>query len=93
MNEALVVVPPLFLVRLFGVPASVRLPAKVREEVTFEAHGKCFHVKRLASDVWFLSCPLNSPRARFGTLEEIAEDVGHVLETGALPVSKGKPVH
>lgn len=88
MAQTLVVVPPLALVQLFGVPELVRLPAKVREEVTFEAHGKRFKVKRISRDSWFLSCPLHDSQARFGTREEIAEDVGTVLETGSLPHAK-----
>jgi hypothetical protein len=79
------------LVKMFGVPELVRLPATVGQETTFEAHGKRFHLKRIATDTWFLSCPLNDPRARFGTQEEIAEDVGRVLESGHLPRSIGFP--
>jgi hypothetical protein len=87
-KQSLVVVAPTLLVNLFGVPPMVRIPSKMREEITFEAHGKRWHCKRIASDTWMLSVPLHSPRARFGTASEIAEDIGSVLETGELPQSK-----
>jgi hypothetical protein len=82
-----VVVPPLYLVTLFGVPAMVRLPSKVGESNEFGAHGKRFTTKRLRRDVWFLRCE-GETRGRFGTAQEIQSDIGHVLETGALPREK-----
>ena len=84
-KQSLVVVAPTLLVNLFGVPPMIRLPSKVREEITFDAHGKRWHCKRIATDVWALSAPLHSPRMRCGTASEIAEDIGSVLETGELP--------
>ena len=86
--KTMVVVTPTLLVKLFGVPECVRLPAKMREETTFEAHGRHFIVKRIERNTWFLSCPLCDPRARFGTQTEIAADIGHVLECGRLPHEK-----
>lgn len=90
MAKRIVVVPPRLLVDLFGVPESVSLPSRRGEEITFEAHGKRFHVKKITGTEYFLSCPLHSPRTRFGTGKEIAEDIGRVLECGILPQCKEK---
>lgn len=87
-KQSLVVVAPTLLVELFDVPPMIRMPAKLREEITFKAHGKRWHCKRLATDIWSLSAPLHSPDMRFGTAAEIADDIGFVLETGELPRSK-----
>jgi hypothetical protein len=88
MNKtARIVVTPTLLVRMFGLPDFVKMPSKVGQEITFDAYGKRFLVKRSARNVFFLSCPLASPRCRFGTLDQIAEDVATVLETGAMPQS------
>jgi hypothetical protein len=76
------------MVKLFGNPEMVRMPSKIGEEITFECHGKRFHCKRVRRDCWWLSSPLHSPVCRFGNAGEIAEDIGNVLETGALPQSK-----
>lgn len=69
------------------VPEAVTMPGKIGEEVTFIAHGKRWHVKRVRRDCWWLSAPLHDSRCRFGTQAEIADDIGVVLETGALPRS------
>jgi hypothetical protein len=87
MAQDTFVVAPTLLVKMFGVPESVRVPRKLGEETTFIAYSIRFHLKKLASDTWCLSCPLHSPRCRFGNRAEIIEDVGKVLETGALPKS------
>ena len=86
--NTLVITPPTMLVQMFGVPESVKMPAKIGEEITFQAYGKRWHCKRVRRDCYWLSAPLSSPRCRFGTREEIAEDIGNVLETGSLPESK-----
>ncbi len=86
--KRLTIVPPTYLVTMFGVPESVGMPARVGDEVTFEAHGKRWHTKRVNRISWNLWAPLHSPRMRWGTRKEIAEDIGVVLETGAMPQSK-----
>jgi hypothetical protein len=84
------IVPPVLLVRMFGVPESVTMPRKIGQEITFTAYDRLFHCKRVRRDCWWLSAPLSSPRCRFGTADEIAADIGHVLETGNLPESKNR---
>lgn len=83
-----IIVPPMLLVRMFGVPDRVAMPRKVGEEITFEAYSKRWHCKRISKTTWNLWAPLHSPRMRFGNASQIAEDIGHVLETGALPMAK-----
>lgn len=83
-----IIVSPTMLVTMFGVPDRVSMPRKVGQEITFEAYQKRWHCKRLGRTTWNLWAPLSSPRMRFGTAKEIAADIGHVLETGALPQSK-----
>ena len=82
------IVTPLLLVQLFGVPDAVNMPRKVGEEITFDAHGKRWHCKRVNRYSWNLWAPLHSPRMRWGNAKEIAEDIGNVLETGAMPEAK-----
>ncbi len=90
MANVIHVIPPAYLVTLFNVPEFVALPAKIGgDAVLFDAHGKRWQVKRLRRSVYFLA-ELVHPctRARFGTAKEIAEDIGIVLECGALPHAK-----
>jgi len=61
---------------------------KLGETVTFEMHGKRFHLKKINRTEYFLSCPLSSPRSRFGNRKEILEDIQSISETGVLPRSK-----
>lgn len=86
--KTIVIVPPVLLVRMFGVPEHVKMPTKNNPEVTFDAHGRRFTVRRINPTTYTLSCLLHDPRMRFGTANEIAEDIGHVLETGRLPHAK-----
>ena len=79
------VVPPVLLVRLFGVPESIAMPRKVGDIVQYAAHGRQFQVKRVNRDTWHLRDLGIAERSRFGTVKEIADDVGSTLETGALP--------
>lgn len=82
------IVPPALLVQMFGVPESVALPTAIGAETVFDAHGKRFYCKKVRRDCFHLSAPLSSPRFRWGTAKEMAEDIGHVLETGSMPQSK-----
>lgn len=83
-----IIVPPVLLVRMFGVPESVAMPRRVGDEITFEAYSKRWHCKRINRNTWNLWAPLHSQRMRFGNSSQIAEDIGHVLETGAMPQIK-----
>lgn len=60
-------------------------------EIVFDAHGRRFRCCRLATDTWFLECPLVTPRTRFGNKLEIMSDIAHCLETGILPGKAGRP--
>ncbi len=58
----------------------------------FESHGKRFTLKRLARDVYCLSCPLHTGRVRFAdTYREIVQDVSHCIDYGVLPGTAGHP--
>jgi hypothetical protein len=59
--------------------------------VTFEAHGKRFHLKKVGRTAYMLSCPLHSPRTRYGNATVIRQDVEQALQTGALPGKEGRP--
>ena len=85
----IVVVPPVLLVKMFGVPELVRLPTKAGESVVFTAYGKEWLCKYICRDTLCLRHVGHDHHARWGTARQIAADIGHVLETGALPCSKG----
>lgn len=63
---------------------AITLPRKRGVEITFEAQGHTFRVKRVSED-WMLTDPLHSPRARFGNRREILADIAHCVDVGALP--------
>lgn len=65
----------------------IHLPVKIGEEVSFSAHGKTYSVKRIARSTWHLRDTAIKTHSRFGTAQEIAEDIGHVIECGSLPRS------
>jgi hypothetical protein len=62
-----------------AVPTSVRCP------VVFSAAGEEFIAKKLRSGVYFLGLSRPYHRARFGTADEIREDIAYVAEYGKLP--------
>lgn len=84
-----VIVPPVMLVQMFGVPEMVKLPTKKGgdHETIFDAHGKRFYCRKISGSEYMLTCPMATPRARFGNAKEMAEDIGRALETGSLPQS------
>ena len=81
-----IITAPSFLVAI-GAPDSVRIPTAMRQPVDFVAYGRKFAIKRISRDTWHLSRDGLTTRSRFGTLDQIAEDVGAVMETGELPCS------
>ncbi len=82
-----VIVPPTLLVRMFGVPPMIPMPGIIGTETTFAAYEKRWTVKKIRRDTWTLACG-GVDRIRFGTMDEIASDIGHVLETGVFPSCK-----
>ncbi len=68
----------------------INLP-KHGKEVSFDAHGKSFRLRRLERFTWCLSCPAHTHRVRFGNSQEIAEDITAAQESGALPGHTGRP--
>lgn len=67
----------------------IALPARVREKLTFTAHGERFQVKQVSRGEFFLARDVESPsRSRWGTRAQICADIDHVMENGALPVPK-----
>jgi len=79
-----VIVPPTYLVAMFGVPSMVYLPTKKGQSVEFTCYGQTFSCKKLNSSE-FILIGTESPRARFGNSEQMAEDIGRILETGKIP--------
>ena len=69
---------------------TIRLPRKRGDETTFVAHGQTFRIKRLSAD-YALTCPLQSPRVRFGDRADILADVAKCLTSGVLPGQAGRP--
>ncbi len=69
------------------------IPRKVGTSNSFVAHGKTFYAKRLSNskDGYYLDSPLTTPRCRWGTRKEIAEDIASIFETGVLPGKAGHP--
>lgn len=63
------------------------VPNKIGEEAKIEAHGKTCYVKRISRSTWHMRMQGLLERSRFGTKQEIREDVQSFLETGALPRS------
>ena len=88
--NVITICPPLLLVRMFGVPDAVAMPAKIGDEITFKAHGQEWYCKRLPNSYFLAAFVDGKPhgRARFGTAKQIAKDIGAILETGALPREK-----
>ncbi len=90
MKTTTFIVPPVLLVKLFGVPECIALPHKIDGTTEFTAHGKQWQVKKLRRGTYFLieTTAGASTRGRFGTATEISDDIGRVLESGALPRSE-----
>jgi len=81
-----IIAAPAVLVAI-GAPDIVRIPTAMRQPVDFVAYGRKFTVKRIRRDTWHLSREGLATRSRFGTLDQISEDVSSVIETGELPCS------
>lgn len=64
------------------------MPGAVGAVKVFACHGKHFSVKRCDRHTWFLRQD-GVARGRFGTREQIAEDVSYVLAYGVMPRSVG----
>jgi hypothetical protein len=58
---------------------------KIGDSMTFTSYGNTFEIKCLRQGSWHLRDINIKSRSRFGTFPEIREDVGKVLESGALP--------
>ena len=68
------------------------LPKREGQEITFDAHGQQWRIKRLGRDTWTLyNVRATAPRCRFGNREEIANDLATVVQTGILPGKAGRP--
>ena len=61
----------------------------VGDDFTFTAHGRTFTVKRLRRTVYNLRDHAVWERSRFGTRQQIAEDVQVALDYGHLPPPVG----
>lgn len=70
----------------------IKLPRHRGGEIAFTAHGHRFYVKKITRTDFMMTCPLVSPRARFGNRKQINEDIGYVFDSGALPRSSN-PIH
>lgn len=84
------IVSPALLVRLFGVPESITLPRRKDDSVTFTAYGKTFAVKKLENGEYHLRDTAIDSHSRFGDAQQIAQDIGHVLESGHLPCGRAR---
>lgn len=70
----------------------IKLPRRWGDEITFIAHGHTFRVKKIVGNEFMMTCPLVSPRARFGNRKQIREDINHAFDSGTLPRSPN-PIH
>ncbi len=66
----------------------VSLPKKIWEQTVFRAHGKSWRILKEGNDAYSFCADAEPTVRRFGTAKEIAEDIGIVLECGALPRAK-----
>lgn len=67
----------------------ITAPRKIGETTEYTVNGRHFRLKRLSRNAWFLAAEDVKSRARFGTWEQIAQDIATTLETGALPPPDG----
>lgn len=58
---------------------------KIGEQKEITAHGNTAIMKRISQDTYVLK---RNGQVRFGTLDQIREDIAHFQETAALPASK-----
>jgi len=63
----------------------INLPTSIKTPVMFESRGETFIAKKLRPGVYFLGLSRPYHRARFGTADEIREDIAHAVECGTLP--------
>ena len=68
---------------------NVIIPDRIGITVQYAVRGRKFEVKRLRRDIWHLRDLARSDRSRFGTRQQIAEDIAATLESGALPPPNG----
>jgi len=66
------------------------LPINIGERVRFEAHGQSFLVGYHSRNTYWLSTDPPGQRRRWGTRQEIVEDIAYVFENGALPPASGQ---
>lgn len=64
--------------------ATPHLPTGIGDSKTFFARESEFRVKRLRKDVFCLA-KKDVARIRFGTKQQILEDIAHAMDFGTLP--------
>jgi hypothetical protein len=72
-----------------GIHPAAYLPVNIGERTRFEAHGRRFLVGYHSRNTYWLSTDPPGERRRWGTRRQIVEDIGYVLENGALPPPSG----
>lgn len=72
--------------------SNIKLPRIRGSEIAFTAHGKRFYVKKISGTDFMMTCPLDTPRARFGNRKQIQQDIDYAFDSGTLPRSSS-PIH
>lgn len=66
------------------------LPLNIGEKARFSAHGRDFIVGWQQRGVYWLSTDPPGERRRWGTRDQIIEDIAYVFENGVLPPPSGQ---
>jgi len=61
------------------------LPVNIGERTRFEAHGQSFLIGYHSRNTYWLSTDPPGERRRWGTRQQITEDIAYVFENGVLP--------